>query len=71
MTKATTTVTKVEEEMAAHPSILAWRMPWREEPVKAQSIGLQSQTGVKQLITVQHSPRRTKENWDFQGSSVT
>ena len=38
---------------------------------QAQSIGLQSQTGVKQLITVQHSPRRTKENWDFQGSSVT
>ena len=23
----------LEEEMAAHPSILAWRIPWTEEPV--------------------------------------
>ena len=23
----------LEEDMAAHPSILAWRIPWTEEPV--------------------------------------
>ena len=28
------------EEMATHPSILAWRVPWTEEPGRLQSIGL-------------------------------
>ena len=28
------------EEMATHPSILAWRVPWTEEPGGLQSIGL-------------------------------
>ena len=31
----------LEEEMATHSSILAWRMPWTEEPGRLQSIGLQ------------------------------
>ena len=30
--------------MATHSSILAWRIPWTEEPVELQSMGLQSQT---------------------------
>ena len=30
--------------MATHFSILAWRIPWAEEPGGLQSIGLQSQT---------------------------
>ena len=30
-----------EKEMATHSSILAWRIPWTEEPGKLQSIGLQ------------------------------
>ena len=33
-----------EEEMATHSSILAWEIPWAEEPSGLQSIGLQSQT---------------------------
>ena len=33
-----------EEEMAPHSSILAWKIPWTEEPGGLQSIGLQSQT---------------------------
>ena len=28
----------LEEEMAAHSSILAWRIPWTEKPVRLQSI---------------------------------
>ena len=28
-----------EEEMAPHSSILAWRIPWTEEPGKLQSMG--------------------------------
>ena len=30
-----------EEEMTTHSSILAWRIPWTEEPGGLQSIGLQ------------------------------
>ena len=28
----------LEEEMATHPSILAWKIPQTEEPVRLQSI---------------------------------
>ena len=31
----------LEEGMATHPSILAWRIPWTEEPGGLQSLGLQ------------------------------
>ena len=31
----------LEEEMATHSSILAWRIPWTEEPGGLESIGLQ------------------------------
>ena len=31
----------LEKEMATHSSILAWRIPWREEPGGLQSTGLQ------------------------------
>ena len=35
----------LEKEMAAYSSILAWEIPWTEEPGGLQSIGLQkSQT---------------------------
>ena len=30
--------------MATHPSVLAWRIPWTEEPVGLQFTGLQNQT---------------------------
>ena len=31
----------LEEEMATHSSILAWRIPWKEEPGRLQSTGSQ------------------------------
>ena len=31
----------LEKEMATHSSILAWRIPWAEEPGRLQSTGLQ------------------------------
>ena len=34
----------LEEGMATHPSILAWRTPWTEEPGGLQSMEWQSQT---------------------------
>ena len=32
----------LEKGMATHPSILAWRIPWTEEPGELQSMGSQS-----------------------------
>ena len=31
----------LEKAMATHSSILAWKIPWMEEPVRLQSMGLQ------------------------------
>ena len=31
----------LEKEMATHSSVLAWRIPWTEEPGRLQSRGLQ------------------------------
>ena len=37
----------LEKEMATHSSILAWEIPWTEEPGGLQSVGSQkSQTGL-------------------------
>ena len=32
----------LEKEMATHSSILAWKIPWTEEPDGLQSMGSQS-----------------------------
>ena len=34
----------LEEEMATHSSVLAWKIPWTEEPGGLQSMGLQRWT---------------------------
>ena len=34
----------LEKEMAIHSSILAWRIPWTEEPGRLQSMGSQLDT---------------------------
>ena len=34
----------LEKGMATHSSVLAWEIPWTEEPGGLQSTGLQSQT---------------------------
>ena len=31
----------LEKEMATHASIIAWEIPWKEEPGRLQSMGLQ------------------------------
>ena len=31
----------LEKGMATHSSILAWKIPWTEEPVRLQSMGSQ------------------------------
>ena len=32
---------RLEKEMAIHSSVLAWRIPWMEEPGRLQSTGSQ------------------------------
>ena len=39
----------LEKEMATHSSILAWRILWREEPGRLQSIGLQESDTTERL----------------------
>ena len=46
----------LEEEMANYSSILAWKVPWTEEPGELQSTGLQR--AEHDLATEQASTRR-------------
>ena len=39
----------LEDEMATHSSISAWRIPWTEEPGGLQSMGSQSWTRLSDL----------------------
>ena len=55
----------LEEGMATHSSILAWRMPWAEEPGGLQPIGLQSQTRLKQLSTHTQGTREQENTWSW------
>ena len=45
----------LEEEMATHSSILAWKIPWKEEPCRLQSMGSQKSWTWQQLVIVQSS----------------
>ena len=42
----------LEKEMAIHPSILAWTIPWTEEPGRLQSIGSRESDMTEQLTLV-------------------
>ena len=42
--------------MATHSSILAWRIPWTEEPGGLQSRGSQSQTRLRDQRTIRAVP---------------
>ena len=39
----------LEKEMATHSSILAWRIPWREEPGRLQSTGSPEELDMTEL----------------------
>ena len=41
----------LEEGMAVYSSVLAWRIPWTEEPGRLQSMGVtKSQAELKRLV---------------------
>ena len=47
----------LEKEMAIHSSILAWRIPWSEEPGRLQSMGSQSRTQLRDFSFTSLSPQ--------------
>ena len=51
----------LEKGMATHSSILAWEVPWTEEPGELQSIRLQSQT----RLSIWASTQYKLWNWRF------
>ena len=62
----------LEKGMATHSSILAWRIPWTEEPGRLQSMGSQkSQTYINNIIygkvvnRVNSNSSHHKENFFF------
>ena len=50
----------LEEEMATHSSIIAWEIPWTEEPGRLQSMG--SRRVGYDLVTKQQ--QAWKNNWN-------
>ena len=52
-----------EEEMATHSSILAWEIPWTEEPGGLQSLG-----GPQRVRHDLMTKQQLKERWPLSGS---
>ena len=53
----------LEKEMAAHSSVLAWRIPGTGEPGGLPSTGSQSQTRLKRLRSSSSSSNNRKKGW--------
>ena len=56
-----------EEKMATHTSVLAWKIPWTEEPSRLQSMGSQSRT---QLSTHTHTHTHTHTQYVVHYNSI-
>ena len=54
----------LEKGMATHSSILAWRIPWTEEPDRLQSVGSQRDT-TERAHTHVHTHGSTHYMGDF------
>ena len=63
----------LKEGMAIHSSILAWKIPWTEDPDRLQSMGRKSQTRLSDYTTPttssggQESTKDTGRVGSFQG----
>ena len=49
----------LEKEMATHSSILAWKIPWAEEPGGLQSMGSQR---VRHHLATKQQQQKSKES---------
>ena len=59
----------LEKEMANHSSILAWEIPWTEEPGGLSSLG--SQRVIHNLATKPPSPKKKQSSLLLTGQSQT
>ena len=53
----------LEKKMATHSSILAWRIPWKEEPRRLQSMGSQSWTQLSNFTFLSFSGTKKCDGW--------
>ena len=70
----------LEEEMVTGSSILAWRIPWTEEPGRLQSMGsqesdmtehsLEEANTISELTPVSMVPSMFRKRWPFPTGSV-
>jgi len=51
-----------KKEMAAHSSVIAWEIPWTEEPGGLQSMGSQR---VRHDLVTKHQQRRLSKGTEF------
>ena len=53
----------LEKEMAPHSNILAWKIPWTEEPGRLQSMGSQS---------VEHdwATKQQQQHFTYEGTKI-
>ena len=62
----------LKEELATHSIILAWKIPWTEEPGRLQSMGSQSQTRLSwHTLSTARRPSlnwHSKPSWCVRGS---
>ena len=70
----------LEKEMAIHSSILAWRIPWMEEPGGLQSMGSQSRTRLSNVFIfyvhtyvskIQQQQMKNNRCWQEYGKTKT
>ena len=57
----------LEKEMTVHSSVLAWRIPWKEEPGEIQSTGLK-RVGHYQATNTNPAPKLPPQelvDWTF------
>ena len=53
----------LEKELATRSSILAWRIPWTEEPGELQSVGLQKSDSATKQQTTGHVLKHPVMSW--------
>ena len=58
----------LEEEMATHSSILAWKILWTEDPGGLQSTGSQSRTQLSKKLLLQVTFKKIKKENTLTGS---
>ena len=52
----------LEEEMTAHSSVLAWRIPWAEEPAGLQAMGSQKSQTIQHSAHIHNTMLETAES---------